>query len=95
MKDLRMFLFSEQELENLITKTVKIILKELDDKKELDKKYISRTEAAEILRVTPETVSNYVKKRWFKNYGKGRNILLLQSEVIYSIQHNNLRKWKR
>ena len=48
-------------------------------------KYITRTEASELLRVSKVTIDTYIRKNYFKSYGIGRRVLLDQDEVLNSI----------
>ncbi len=95
MNYIKVLQLSDNELDALIKKSVNEALKEYHERNEMDKKYINREEAADILRVTPDTISKYVQKGWLTNHGKGRVILLLRSEVIISPQKIKHSKWKR
>jgi hypothetical protein len=95
MKTMKVIQLFPDELRDLMKEVVLETLAEVRDQEISYKKYITRDEAAEILRASRETISNYVKRGWLINHGKGRQHLFLKEEVISAQQTINKNKWER
>ncbi len=95
MKAIRVIQMIPDELRDLIKEVVFETMAEMKEQEVSYKKYITRDEAADILRVLPGTISNYVKRGWLINHGKGRQHLFLREEVISAEQSINKNKWER
>lgn len=75
---------------NLVRAFADEILSDLKQSKEPEIKLISRLEASQLLKVCPDSISNYEKLGLIKNYGTGRKKLY----NLHELQNCGMIKYK-
>lgn len=90
----QIYLITERNLKNAIQEVIKSELKYLEERLSKKNKILTREEAAEIIKVCPNTISEYVKTGRLKNVGIGRKILIQEAE-LESIKPNIFKLYKK
>ena len=68
-----------KEIEQLIDHKLSPVVKIIESIGEV---YVTRKEAAKIVGVTPNTITNYLKKGLFKGYYRGGNLEYKLTEIL-------------
>lgn len=92
------FLLIGAHVDDLLLRIEQIIDKRLETlapPKEDQSEYITRKEAAGILKITLPTLHDWTKMGWLQSYKIGRRVLYKKQEVENSIQQVNLFKYKK
>lgn len=76
-----MFLIDVENFENLVREILAEEIEKLSMKINKVPKLLTREQAANILKVCPNTISEWVKSGRLENRGIGRKILLLDSDI--------------
>jgi len=76
-----MYLLDGGDLKEILQDIIREEFKILEEKLNRETKILSREKAAEKLGVSANTISNWVKIGKLKNRGKGRHILILESDL--------------
>ncbi len=74
-------ILSPGDLTELMTEIVRNELKQLEERLTKPSRILTREQAAEILGVSPNTLSNYVRQGLIPNRGIGRRILILETDL--------------
>jgi len=80
-------ILSPGDLTELMTEIVRNELKQLEERLTKPSRILTREQAAEILGVSPNTVSNYVRQGLIPNRGIGRRILILETDLSKAPGH--------
>ena len=70
------------DLENVLREIIQSEMKVLKEELKKEPRVLSRTEAADALGYSPNTISAFIKKGLLKNRGMGRKILILESDLM-------------
>lgn len=84
-------ILSPGDLTELMTEIVRKELKQLEERLTKPSRILTREEAAEVLGVSPNTVSNYVKQGLIPNRGVGRRILILDTDLQTAPGHKRIK----
>jgi hypothetical protein len=75
-------IISSVELKELLRTIIKEEMKKLEERLKKPSRILNREQAAEMLGVSPNTISSYIKRALVPNHGQGRKILILEDELL-------------
>lgn len=78
----QVYLISGKALEDVIRGIIQNEFQLWEEKFKTEPRVLSREEAARIIGVSPNTISEYVKKGIIPNRGIGRRINILESDLV-------------
>jgi hypothetical protein len=76
-------------LKEVIREVVRDEFKLIENKLTPPSKQLTRLKAAKIAQVSPKTISRWVDKGYVTNLGKGRKILVEESDLLNFNNHKN------
>jgi hypothetical protein len=79
----------EENLRTIIREELQILIHKINR----ESKMLTREDAAEKIGVCPNTISEYIKKGYLKNRGKGRRIMILESD-LEDVKTNSFKIYK-
>jgi excisionase family DNA binding protein len=88
------FLITETKLKDLLQQTIRNEFSILEEKLTKKSRILTREEAAEKLKVCPNTISEYVKSGRLINMGVGRKILVNEHD-LEKVKPNNYTLYKK
>ena len=77
----RVFFLTENNLRDVIKDIFDEEFKKLETKLTKKSKILTRDDAAKLIGVCPNTISEYIKSGRLKNRGIGRKVLILESDL--------------
>ena len=77
----RIFFLTENNLRDVIKDIFDEEFKKLETKLTKKSKILTRDDAAKLIGVCPNTISEYIKSGRLKNRGIGRKVLILESDL--------------
>ena len=69
-------------LEKVIREIIQSEFKKLEEKITREPKVLSREDASKMIGYSPNTISSFVKNGLLPNRGKGKRILILESDLL-------------
>ena len=79
----------EENLRTIIREELQILIHKINR----ESKILTREDAAEKIGVCPNTISEYIKRGYLKNRGKGRRIMILESD-LEEVKTNSFKIYK-
>lgn len=80
-KNTPVFIVNGEELEELLRDIIQDEVSKIGDKLKRNPKILTRSEAAKHLKVSPNTISRYVRNGVLPNRGKGHKVMVLESDL--------------
>ena len=87
-------LLKNESLEDNLRLVIREELQILIHKINRESKILTREDAAEKIGVCPNTISDYIRRGYLKNRGKGRRIMILESD-LEEVKTNSSKIYKR
>ena len=88
------YLLKKESLEDNLRLVIREELQILIHKINRESKILTREDAAEKIGVCPNTISDYIRRGYLKNRGKGRRIMILESD-LEEVKTNSSKIYKR
>lgn len=88
------YLLKNESLEDNLRLVIREELQILIHKINRESKILTREDAAEKIGVCPNTISDYIRRGYLKNRGKGRRIMILESD-LEEVKTNSSKIYKR
>ena len=80
-------LTTRQDLQALFTDVFgQITTHELKDSKQMEEIFLTKKEASDFLKVSPNTIDNYRKRNLIKSYKIGNNVRFKRSELMEAVE---------
>lgn len=90
----QLFIMSHTDIENFVSSTVTKVLCHMREEQSLLKSTYTRSEVARLLKVTPQTVSNYVQKGLLNPAYTGRKMLFSHEQLTNFTKPKISNRWK-